>query len=132
MSLLNNNRILKNKAFNRPFVVKRTETGSWDTTTGKWAPGADQSPINASGSIQPARTQDLQWISKNVEGGQQVSAGIRIYSSFEFQPATLGAQGKGGDIVEHNGLDWIIIRIADYSGHGHQKVFGVRLDGQDG
>lgn len=132
MSLLNNSATLKNKAFKQPFTVKRTAAGTWNTTTGKWEPGADQTPVNASGSVQPATSKDMQWLALNTEGGQMIKSAVRIYTRFEFTPGVLGANGRGGDILEYKGLDWIVIQVADFAPHGHGKVFGVRIDGQDG
>jgi hypothetical protein len=132
MGLLDNSGILSNPAFRVDLTVKRRQAGAWDTDSGKWLSGAPEADQVAIASVQPATFQDNQYLVLNMEGGQRLTAAIRIYSSFEFTPATVGTAAREGDVVVYKGLEWAVITVGDFSGHGHQKVLGVRIDGQDG
>jgi len=127
MSLLNNSKILKSTRFNIPFTVVRPGVGAYDTDTGKWLE-ATPTETDASGSIQPVKSSDRLLLAQAMEGGQMLHDAIRIYSQFEFQPCTL--PDRNGDQVRYRGLLWAVVSIEDFSAHGHQKVFGIRLDGQ--
>lgn len=131
MSLLNNSKILKNPAFRQPFVVKRPAAGAFDGN-GIWQAGGGPAEIEASGSIQPVNSSDMNYLREASQGGMLIKDAIRIYSNFEFKPGTLGTNSAEGDSIVYNNLTWGVIRVNSFSKHGHDKVFGVRFDGQDG
>jgi len=128
-SLLNNSALLNNPAFKQDFVVNRSSGGAWNATTGLWENEATEA-LPASGSVQPAKGTDMELIARATQGGGEVIAAIRIYSKFDFSAGTIGDQGTSPDIVTYNGLNWNVVKINDFTAHGHDKVYGVRFEGQ--
>ena len=132
MSLLNNGGLLKGSAFKQTFQVKRAQAGQRDGITGKWVPAAPTDPVSATGSIQPVNEAGMQRLRLGLEGGMRITEAIRVYTAFDLKAGSLGGNGTLGDVVVYRGLDWSVIQISDYSAHGHNKVYGVRCDAQNG
>lgn len=136
MSLLNNSGILRNKAFQQSVTVKRNQVGSFNDTTGVWEPGTAIDPVTVKVSVQPVKFKEMAYLVEAMEGGQRIRDAIRIYNvakDFEFRPGVIGASTTEADIVVYRNLEWTVIQLpGNWIEHGHQKVYGVRVDGQDG
>lgn len=133
MSLFDNSAILNNPAFRQVVTLRRRNPGSYNGTTGKWAPGTAQPDQTIACSVQPASLQDLERIKSLFEGGARITDAIRIYSAFDFRPGTLNAATPtDSDTIIFNGLEWAVVRVTSFAPHGHAKTYGVRIDGQNG
>ncbi len=135
MALLDNSNILNNPAFQITVPVKRNQTGALNTTTGVWVSGTAIPDLSIRCSIQPANLEEKQYLAEALEGGQEITNAIRIYNfskDLVLQPGTTGDNATEADIVVYDGLDWVVVQLSDFKQHGHQKVFGVRTDGQNG
>lgn len=131
MSLLNNSSILNNPAFNVPLQVLRRTPGTRDDA-GDFIPGTP-SLIDISGSVQPVNEKEMQLLRENLEGGARITDAVRLYTQAELKVGTLGAAANLGDELVYDGLYWPVVRVpGNFKHHGHQKVYGVRADGQDG
>lgn len=139
MSLLRNSGILRNKAFRQTLKLERRAPGQRDPLTGKFVPGAIEN-LQEGGvlptiyaSVQPTTTQELKDLREMVEGGARIRQAIRIYTAEDLRPGFLGEEDqRGGDVVEFEGLRWSVVSTVPFQPHGHSKVYGVRIDGQDG
>jgi hypothetical protein len=133
MGLLDNSAILNNPAFQQDLILKRNAPGAFDDSTGAFVPGTAADDVTIKGSVQPVGEKDMQRLREAAEGGAMIKDAIRIYTKTELNPGVLGAAtSTQGDVIEFRGLLWTVVRSPNFIEHGHNKVFGVRTDGQDG